>query len=71
MSKISSVEIGVRDLRASISEVLNQAVRGQITYVTSYGRRIAAIVPVVDAEAIEASRQREGTPAGESAPADS
>jgi len=69
MTEISSTEMGVRDLRAAISDVLSQAVRGQITYVTSYGRRIAAIVPVVDAEAIEASRK--GTPAEEPAPADS
>lgn len=53
----TSAEIGIRELRASLSEVLNQAaVRGQITYVTSHGRRVAAIVSVPDAEALEARR---------------
>lgn len=53
----TSAEIGIRELRAALSDVLNEtAVRGRITYVTSRGRRIAAIVPVPDAEAIEAAR---------------
>ena len=48
----------VRELRAALSDVLNEtAVRGRITYVTSRGRRIAAIVPVPDAEAIEAKKE--------------
>jgi antitoxin (DNA-binding transcriptional repressor) of toxin-antitoxin stability system len=43
-----------------MSEVLNDtAVRGRITYVTSHGRRVAALVPVPEAEAIEARRQAE------------
>lgn len=55
-----SAEIGVRELRATLSDVLNDtAVRGQITYVTSNGRRIAAVVPVPDAEFVEkAARDR-------------
>jgi len=63
----TSVEIGVRELRAALSEVLNEtAVRGRITYVTSHGRRVGAIVPVPDAEAIEAKRAE---PEGEVSPA--
>lgn len=57
----TSVEIGIRDLRTKLSDVVNDtAVYGQITYVTSRGRRVAAIVPVPDAEAIEAKKQPEG-----------
>lgn len=53
----TSAEIGIRELRAALSDVLNEtAVRGRITYVTSRGRRIAAIVPVPDAEAVEAKK---------------
>lgn len=53
----TSPEIGIRELRTTLSDVLNETVvRGQITYVTSRGRRIAAIVPVPDAEALEASK---------------
>jgi prevent-host-death family protein len=40
-------EIGARDLRDQLADVLNNtAVYGRITYVTSRGRRVAAIVPV-------------------------
>lgn len=54
----TSAEIGIRELRAALSDVVNEtAVRGRITYVTSRGRRVAAIVPVPDAEAIEAKKQ--------------
>ena len=57
----TSAEIGIRELRATLSDVLNDvSVRGRITYVTSHGRRVAAIVPVLDAEAIEAKQQPEG-----------
>lgn len=60
MPATTSVEIGIRELRATMSEVLNDtAVRGRITYVTSHGRRVAAIVPVPEAEAIEEKRQAE------------
>lgn len=53
----TSAEIGIRELRNTLSEVLNDTVvRGRITYVTSRGRRIAAIVPVPDAEVIEAQK---------------
>lgn len=43
----NQAEIGVKDLRGQLADVLNDtAVYGHITYVTSRGRRIAAIVPV-------------------------
>lgn len=44
----------VRELREGLADVLNAAaVHGRITYVTSRGRRIAAVVPVPVAEAAE------------------
>jgi prevent-host-death family protein len=58
----TSAEIGIRELRAALSDVVNEtAVYGRITYVTSRGRRVAAIVPVPDAQAIEAKKQPEGS----------
>jgi prevent-host-death family protein len=58
----TSTEKGIRELRSTLSEVVNDAaVRGRITYVTSHGRRVAAIVPVPEAEAIEARRQAESS----------
>jgi prevent-host-death family protein len=54
----TSAEIGIRELRTKLSDVLNDvSVRGQITYVTNHGRRVAAIVPVLDAEALEAKQR--------------
>lgn len=40
-------EISVRDFRQKLAEMLNDAgVRDQIIYITSRGRRVAALVPV-------------------------
>lgn len=53
-----STDRSVRELRAYLAEVLNDAsVRGDITYVTSRGRRIAAVVPVETAAASETDSQ--------------
>ncbi|CAL9534360.1 hypothetical protein SUDANB54_04101 [Streptomyces sp. enrichment culture] len=66
MPEIKTAEVGVRELRQDLSDFLNKtAIHGQITYVTSHGRRIAAIVPLQDGEAIEAARR--GRPGEESA----
>ncbi|MEZ7004992.1 type II toxin-antitoxin system Phd/YefM family antitoxin [Streptomyces sp. AD55] len=52
----TSHEIGVRNLRMQLADVLNAAsARGRTTYITSHGRRIAAIVPVAVAEGAEGS----------------
>lgn len=40
-------------LRANLADAINGAVNGQITYVTNNGRRVAAIVPVLIAEAAD------------------
>lgn len=61
MDEPTAVERSVRELRTSLADVLNgAAVRGEITYVTSRGRRIAAVVPVAAAEAEEERRARKG-----------
>jgi prevent-host-death family protein len=53
-----SGDMPARDLRARLADVLNDAaVRGKITYVTSRGRRIAAVVPLPVAERAEAPVQ--------------
>ena len=44
-------EVSVRELRANLAEVLHAAtVYGRVTYITSHGRRVAAIVPIAVAE---------------------
>ena len=40
------MEIGIRELKARLSEHLERVTRGEIITVTSRGRRIAQIVPV-------------------------
>lgn len=54
MDEKPAAERSVRELRRDLADVLNDtAVRGRITYITSRGRRIAAVVPVPVAEAAE------------------
>jgi len=43
----------VTDARNRLAEVVEHAGTGEITYLTRHGRRVAAIVPVDDAEALE------------------
>lgn len=52
MADEGSAEITVREVRNRLADVLNAAaVRDQITFITSRGRRVAAIVSVPVAEA--------------------
>jgi prevent-host-death family protein len=54
MSATKSTEIGLRELRETLSDVvLETAVRGRITYVTNRGKRVAALVPLAIAEAAD------------------
>lgn len=49
--------VSVRHLRANLADVLGQVmVSGETAFVTTRGRRIAAVVSVADAEAIERQR---------------
>jgi prevent-host-death family protein len=51
-------ECSVRELRADLADILNAAAaHGTITYVTSRGRRIAAVVPLSVVEAARGSGQ--------------
>lgn len=50
------VELSVADTRRLLADVLNAAsARGRITYITSRGRRVAAVVPLPVAEEAERS----------------
>jgi prevent-host-death family protein len=40
------MDVGVRDLKARLSEHLERVARGEVITVTSRGRRVAQIVPV-------------------------
>lgn len=44
--KVPPVEKSVRDAREHFADVLYDAAAGKVTYITSRGRRIAAVVPL-------------------------
>ena len=54
-------EMSVRELRAGLADVINAAgTRDQVTFVTSRGRRVAAVVSVAVAEAAAEDSQAAG-----------
>ncbi|WP_309318866.1 type II toxin-antitoxin system prevent-host-death family antitoxin [Streptomyces salinarius] len=54
MPENTSAEIGIRELRESLSDVLMEtAARSRVTYVTNRGKRMVAIVPLPFGEAAE------------------
>lgn len=54
MSRHASREVGIREARENLAELVNEAaVRGVIIYLTNRGRRVAAIVPLDIAETAE------------------
>lgn len=59
MAKDRPAEVGTTELRLNLADVLNDAVYGKITFVTSRGRRIAAVVPAVDGERLERERSQD------------
>ena len=44
-------ELTTRNVREHLADVVNAAIRGQITYITARGRRVAAVVPLAIADA--------------------
>ena len=47
------MEIGIRDLKARLSEHLERVTRGEVITVTSRGRRVAQIVPIPGRDNLE------------------
>jgi len=41
-----SCERSAREVREHFADVINDAIQGRITYITSHGRRVAAVVPL-------------------------
>lgn len=48
--KEEPVEMSTAEVRTNLADVINAAVRNRITFVTSRGRRVAAVVPLSVAE---------------------
>lgn len=54
MSQRASRDVGIREARDNLAELVNEAaVRGVTIYLTNRGRRVAAIVPLDIAETAE------------------
>ena len=47
------MEVGVRELKARLSEHLERVARGEVVTVTSRGRRVAQIIPVAGGDALD------------------
>lgn len=47
------MEVGIRELKAKLSDHLERVSRGEVITVTSRGRRIAQIVPIAGSDNIE------------------
>ena len=61
MATTPAVEMSVRELRAELADVINAAgMRDQVTFVTSRGRQVAAVVSVDVAEGAAAFASRRG-----------
>jgi len=41
-------ERSIREVREHLADVINDAIQGRITYITSRGRRVAAVVPLAE-----------------------
>ena len=46
MDEYDSCERSIREVREHFADVINDAIQGRITYITSRGRRVAAIAPL-------------------------
>jgi len=47
------MDVGIRDLKARLSDYLARVARGEVITVTSRGRRVAQIVPVPGRDSLE------------------
>ncbi len=47
------MEVGVRELKAKLSDHLERVARGEVITVTSRGRRIAQIIPIAGSDNLE------------------
>lgn len=47
------IERSAREVRAHLADVIGDAIAGKITYITSNGRRVAAVVPLAAADRLQ------------------
>jgi prevent-host-death family protein len=41
-----SCERSIREVREHLADVVNDAIRGRVTYITNRGRRVAVVMPL-------------------------
>ena len=51
------IERTTREVREHLADVIGDAIAGKITYITSNGRRVAAVVPLATADRIEKAEE--------------
>lgn len=54
------IERSAREIRAHLADVIGDAIAGKVTYITSNGRRVAAVVPLALAETIVRTEKEAG-----------
>lgn len=47
------MDVGIRELKARLSEHLERVAKGEVVTITSRGRRIAQIIPIAGSDNIE------------------
>ncbi|MHB8459864.1 MAG: type II toxin-antitoxin system Phd/YefM family antitoxin [Candidatus Limnocylindrales bacterium] len=47
------MDVGIRDLKARLSEHLDRVAHGEVITVTSRGRRVAQIVPILGRDSLD------------------
>lgn len=58
MTERTSDDVGIRELKAHLSDLVGRVMfRDEVIWVTKNGKRVAALVPVADAERIVAERE--------------
>lgn len=53
------IERSAREVRAHLADVIGDAIAGKVTYITSNGRKVAAVVPLAVAETIGRTEKTE------------
>ncbi len=52
-----TTERSAREVRARLADVIGDAIAGKITFITSNGRRVAAVVPLAAVDRIKEAEQ--------------
>ena len=54
-----TIDRSVREVREHLADVIGDAVAGKVTFITSNGRRVAAVVPLATVDRIGKTKEAE------------